>query len=278
MLLPRFLTALIGIPLLLISIWWGQIPFLILTFGIILLSLYEYYSLLEEAGLPVFGKVGILCGSIFSLGLFLAGTKANWVEPLNLEKIVLPLLITLFFLTFTLAAFFYKNRENAFFGIALTWLPLFYIVWPFSHLFLLRNLRPDGKLYTFFLFFIIWSLDIGAYIGGKQFGKKRLSEFISPKKTWEGAFIGSLLALISAVACKFTFLNSLTLKSALLLGFIILILAQSSDLSESLLKRNLKIKDSGSLLPGHGGILDRFDSFLLTTPIVYYILVIFIIK
>ena len=154
MLLPRFLTALIGIPLLLISIWWGQIPFLILTFGIILLSLYEYYSLLEEAGLPVFGKVGILCGSIFSLGLFLAGTKANWVEPLNLEKIVLPLLITLFFLTFTLAAFFYKNRENAFFGIALTWLPLFYIVWPFSHLFLLRNLRPDGKLYTFFIFFL----------------------------------------------------------------------------------------------------------------------------
>ncbi|MBI4217818.1 MAG: phosphatidate cytidylyltransferase, partial [Elusimicrobia bacterium] len=277
MLLPRFLTALVGVPLVLGCIWWGQIPFLMLVLGIVLLSLYEYYSLFEGAGWNVFKYVSIACGLSFSLLFLLNQSTIGKEIGLRMgTELLFPFLSLLILLLLT-RALLSSDKENAFFAVAASFFGIFYIAWSLPHILLIRDLRPDGKEYTFFLFCVIWSLDIGAYLGGKILGKNRVSTYVSPKKTWEGTLIGSLAALLVALIYRSFFLKSLPLQETLILATLILITAQISDFSESLFKRNVQVKDSGSLLPGHGGLLDRFDSFLLTTPLYYYYLIWFII-
>lgn len=274
MLLPRFLTALIGVPLLLLSIWWGQIPFLILTFGVSMLALYEYYTLMEEARWPVSKWQGLLSGFILFLTLTFFGTSMGWNANADLENFPVPFVIAVLLIGLAILSLFNKKKETAFLDFILTWFGLFYVIWTLSHIFLIRDIRHEGREYTFFLFIVIWALDIGAYLGGKQFGKNKCAEFISPKKTWEGVLTGSLSALMAALICRFTFFKSLPMQNVFILSAVIITLAQFSDLSESLFKRNVNVKDSGNLLPGHGGILDRFDSFLLTAPAYYYMLLV----
>lgn len=282
MLLPRFLTALVGIPLLLTAIWWGQFPFALLTFGIILLALLEYFTLAQESIWPVYKKVGLICGAVLSFSFLLFGTRMGAEKIAGSEIFFSPAAVFAILILLVLIALFSKDKENAFLSIAITWVGICYIAWSLSHLFLIRDLRPDGMFYTFFLFLVIWALDIGSYFGGLKFGRRKLAEYVSPKKTWEGCVIGSLAALFVALLCQQiserVFLRPFKLSHALWLGILIIVLAQISDLSESLFKRNAQVKDSGSLIPGHGGILDRFDSFLLTSPVYYYALVFFVAK
>jgi phosphatidate cytidylyltransferase len=249
---------------------------LILLFGICMLSLYEYYTLAEEAGWPVSKKTGLLCGAALALSIFTFGTKMGWTRFPS-EIFFSPAVLSLILIGLVLGTMAARDRGNAFQDIAMTALGLFYVVWNLSHLALIRDLRPDGRLYTFFLFFVIWAMDIGAYGGGARFGRRQLSETLSPKKTWEGVFFGILCSLIAAGLCQAAFLRSVRLSVTLTLALVMAVLGQLSDLSESLFKRNVQVKDSGSLLPGHGGILDRFDSFLLTSPVYYYILI-FVIR
>ncbi len=276
MLLPRFLTTVIGVPILLLSIWWGQLPFFILIAGMALLGLHEFYSLAEEAEWPVSKKVGLISGFALLLSIALFGTRMGWESPARSEIFFSPAVISILLLAHMLQHLMAKDRQNAFIDIAITWLGIFYVVWTLSHLLLIRDLRPEGLQFTLFLFLVTWVLDIAAYLGGTRFGKHRLSHSISPKKTWEGALIGSAAALIAAFLCSFIFLRSLGAGQILLLGSLVIVLSQVSDFSESLFKRNVQVKDSGTLLPGHGGILDRVDSFLLTAPLYYYTLVLFI--
>ena len=275
MLLPRFITALIGVPLLLAAIWWGQIPFVVLLFGICMLSLHEYYTLAEESSWPVSKRTGLLCGAFLALTIFMFGTKMGWQRLSQAEKFFSPVAISIVLTVLALEALFAREKETAFLRISVTLTGVFYVIWTLSHLALIRDLRPDGKLYTFFFFFVIWAMDVGAYGGGMKFGRTKLTE-ISPKKTWEGVLAGLLCALLTGLVCRATFLKSLSVPQAAGLAVLVAGLAQLSDLSESLFKRNVQVKDSGGLLPGHGGILDRFDSFLLTSPVYYYILVLFI--
>jgi phosphatidate cytidylyltransferase len=111
--------------------------------------------------------------------------------------------------------------------------------------------------------------DSAAYFGGRAMGRHKLFERVSPKKTWEGAVWGLIGALGTAVVAKYTILPYLTLAESLVMGGIIGIFGQLGDLIESLLKRDAGVKDSSNLLPGHGGILDRFDSLLLVSPLLY---------
>lgn len=273
MLLPRFLTAVIGVPLVVLSIWWGQLPFFILFFGISLLALYEFFSLAEEAGWPVMKKLGLTLGAALSLSIFLFGTKMGFARALRPEVFFTPAVISAVLIFLLVVPLFLSDRENSFIRIGLTLLGIFYVVWGLSHLFLIRDLRPEGKACAFFLFLVIWALDVGAYAGGTKFGKNKLLEHVSPKKTWEGVLTGTIAAVLTAVICKAAFIPSFSNARAVCLGLFIAVLAQVSDLSESLFKRNVGVKDSGNLLPGHGGLLDRFDSFLLTAPAYYYLLV-----
>src|SRR5262249_35782824 len=152
-----------------------------------------------------------------------------------------------------------------------TFFGLIYVAWPLSHLLLIRDFRPKGDAVTYFLFVVIWVADIAAYAVGTRWGKRHIAEAISPKKTWEGTIPGVIAAMRVGALFQLTVLKgSLHLVEALILAAVVALLAFWSDLAESMLKRGAGVKDSSPLLPGHGGILDRFDSFILAAPIYYY--------
>jgi len=150
-----------------------------------------------------------------------------------------------------------------------------------GHLLLLRDLRLVagegnrfvGREIVFFLFITIWSVDIGAWLIGRSFGRFPLAPRLSPKKTWEGALGGTLVGCAVGWFMRETFLESaLGPVEAILYAFLIAVFAQMSDLMESMIKRSFGAKNSSELLPGHGGILARFDSFIFAAPFFYYIL------
>ncbi|OGR82927.1 MAG: hypothetical protein A2901_03805 [Elusimicrobia bacterium RIFCSPLOWO2_01_FULL_54_10] len=273
MLLPRFLTAVVGVPLVILALWWGQIPFFALFLGITLLALYEYITLAEEAGWPIYKKSGMILGGFLSVSIFLFGTKMGFNRSARPEVFFTAAAITVVIILLVIPALFRRNKEDVFQSVANTFLGIFFVSWGLSHLYLIRDLRPQGRELTFFLFLIIWAVDIGAYAGGMKFGRTKLSADVSPRKTWEGAVAGTLAGLAVAFICQAVFLPNFSPSQTTGLGLLIVVFAQFSDLSESLFKRNIGVKDSGSLLPGHGGLLDRFDSFLLTAPAYYYALV-----
>ena len=133
----------------------------------------------------------------------------------------------------------------------------------------LRNDFPEGWKLVFFLLLVVWLGDSGAYYVGKKFGKHKLSPRISPKKTIEGLAGGMTTSIITAVVIHFTFFQEFPLHHAILAGVLLSFAGVVGDLAESMWKRSADVKDSGTLLPGHGGFLDRFDSILFTAPILY---------
>jgi phosphatidate cytidylyltransferase len=133
----------------------------------------------------------------------------------------------------------------------------------------LRNDFPEGSKLVFFLLLVVWLGDTGAYYVGKAFGRRKLSPRISPKKTIEGVMGGVGASVITAVVIHFTFLREFPLHHAIIAGVILSLAGVVGDLAESMWKRSADVKDSGTLLPGHGGLLDRFDSVLFTAPILY---------
>jgi phosphatidate cytidylyltransferase len=144
-----------------------------------------------------------------------------------------------------------------------------YIGLTLSYLLLIRGL-PDGVLLIFFVVVVTWAGDTGAYLAGKSLGRRALAPVISPKKTYEGLAGGLLLACALALAAREWFLPVLSPGDCLLLGLLLTMTGLIGDLTESAIKRSAGFKDSGSLIPGHGGMLDRLDSLLFTAPAFYY--------
>jgi phosphatidate cytidylyltransferase len=156
-----------------------------------------------------------------------------------------------------------EELQRSFFGI-------FYVSFLLSHMVLLRTLE-DWKPWIFFILIVTYIGDVAAFFSGTRWGKRKLSPLLSPKKTVEGA-AGSLLAsVLAGYACKLVFFSALTSLEALWIAALLSITGQLGDLVESLIKRSYGIKDSGRMLPGHGGILDRIDSLLLAGPVGYYL-------
>jgi phosphatidate cytidylyltransferase len=148
----------------------------------------------------------------------------------------------------------------------------FFIPLTLIHIVYIRNLTGGAKL-TFFIFIVVWTLDTMAYAFGKALGKHKLAKNVSPKKTLEGAAAGIASGVLAAVACRCIFMcNILTLRNAVILGLVIAVVGQFSDLAESLIKRDGSVKDSGKIIPGHGGVFDRFDSYMFAAPAMYYVL------
>jgi phosphatidate cytidylyltransferase len=133
----------------------------------------------------------------------------------------------------------------------------------------LHNDFDEGYKLVFFLLLVVWLGDSGAYYVGKQFGKHKLSPRISPKKTVEGLIGGMAASIIAAVVIHYTFFPKFPLLHAIIAGVILSFAGVIGDLAESMWKRSAAVKDSGTLIPGHGGFLDRFDSILFTAPILY---------
>lgn len=165
-----------------------------------------------------------------------------------------------------------RDLKEAAFDIAFKAFGIIYIAIPLSYLVLLRNL-VSGQWWILFVLVIIWANDTAAYFTGKTMGRHSLCPSISPKKTVEGAIGGLLGGLLAAFFFNRYLMMGLGAGGVLALSIVLGIVGIIGDLSESLLKRSAGVKDSGSLIPGHGGILDRIDSLLFSIPVLYYLLV-----
>jgi len=266
-LLPRVLTALVGIPVLLGAVYFGGLPFFFVVLGIILLGLREFFWLAQESGYPCYSSIGVLGGLLVALSVFLNGLSFGQAT----ENQGTAALMALILLAIVIRSLLRGPAETTLSEWGVTFFGIFYVAWSLSHLLLLRDLRPEGENATYLLFFLIWAEDICAYWIGVRWGRHPIAEKISPKKTWEGTLAGLLAAMAVAAFFERTLLrSSLGMPEALGLGLITGLLAFASDLGESMLKRGAGVKGSSVLLPGHGGILDRFDSFILTAPFFYY--------
>jgi phosphatidate cytidylyltransferase len=189
------------------------------------------------------------------------------------DKVIVSAIIMMFVL-FGIEIF-RENPDFCIVRISSSFLGAFFIPLALMHMVYIRNLH-DGMRLVFFIFIVVWILDTMAYVFGKVLGKHKLAKNVSPKKTLEGAIAGIVFGVLAAVACRFIFMNNiLTLQDAVILGLVIAVAGQFSDLAESLIKRDGNVKDSGKILPGHGGVFDRFDSYLFASPAVYYVLQIF---
>ncbi len=257
----RIITGLIGAGVIIGSIFLDAWAFVI-VFGLIgTATHFEYMRTVRNLSSkkPVFEIVyAILVGLIFILiqnNDFFNARFINLIGGINI----------VFLVGFLIAEVFY-NRDNPFQHIGLNILGIFYIPMAFGS-YINYGLEEDG-ITTWFavgLLFMVWFNDSFAYFAGRLFGKTKLFERISPKKTWEGFWGGMLMTIGCAVIMSFLF-DDLTLFQWMVWAIIVSLSATLGDLAESLLKRSIHIKDSGSILPGHGGFLDRFDGFVIAVP------------
>lgn len=263
----RSLTVLLTAPIILACVYYGGLPFLIMLLALAIIAVNEFYNLMMKKGLFPAYWVGNLI-TIFFITFAYYALKRNW-EPAHSAILTLAVAVAM------IAGVFLKREKDTIVDVAVTVLGMFYVGWFFSYLIFIRALTDHGG-YLFFLLFAIWAMDSAAYLAGKVFGHTKLMPSISPKKTWEGAIAGFLTCLVAAAIFSQT--AQLELWHALILGALIGVFGQISDLIESLIKRDAGAKDSSDILPGHGGVLDRIDSFVLTAPLMYYYLVIFVLK
>ncbi|MDD5382616.1 MAG: phosphatidate cytidylyltransferase [Candidatus Margulisbacteria bacterium] len=265
--LARTLTVLITAPIILACTYFGGIPFLVLILVLSIAAVNEFYNLMMKKGFFPAYYVGNLITIFFIVFAYYA-LKRNW-EPAHAAVLTLAAAAAL------ISGIFLKREKDTIVDVAVTTLGMIYVGWFFSYLIFIRSLTEHGG-YLFFLLFTVWAMDIAAYLAGRVFGHTLLMPSISPKKTWEGAIAGFIICLLAAWIFSWT--ARLEIGHALILGVLIGIFGQISDLIESLIKRDAGVKDSSDLLPGHGGVLDRIDSFVLTAPLMYYYVVIFILK
>lgn len=263
MLLPRVLTALFGIPVVLLLIRAGGPAYAVFVLTIIGLSLYEYATLMKLGAKPVQNLTLYVFGLLLPAALYFDRYSAAQAGGDNFTGFVLALAVigTMCYELFSEK----KYLER----IGLTLLGIFMVSWCLFHLVAIRGLRPEGLGLTVMLIVTVWIMDTAAYFMGKNFGRRQLSS-ISPKKTWEGAAAGFISAVVTAMAIGHFMGGTVSPAFAAGAGVLIGVFGQVSDIAESMLKRAVGVKDSSNLLPGHGGILDRFDSYIFLAPIIYY--------
>ena len=257
MLLPRVLTAVVGIPLMLYLVHAGGVAFSLFVTGIAALCCYEYAMMLRLGGRPVQFLTTVVLGGAFA-------ACAALTVPLGLT-------LTAGVAVIALVEMF--SPAHSLDRAALTLFGALFAGWMPAHLALIRDLRPHGEAFLFMTFVSVWCMDTAAYAVGKTLGRHPLASVLSPKKTWEGAAGGFAASLgVCSLFSHFVLKDALPLSWALAAGAVIGTAGQLSDLAESMVKRDAGIKDSGALLPGHGGVFDRFDSFILCAPAIYYFL------
>jgi len=255
-----FATTIIGAILL------GSYTFALLFLILSVLALREYYSLCVLAGFSPQVYPGLIAGTVVFILSFLTAQHSVAFKAFNY---LIP-----FIYIFPVYELF-RKKKNPFVNIALTGFGIVFVSIPFAMLNFLAfpefegaNIYNYGLLISLFIF--VWAGDSGAYIFGVRFGRHRLFERISPKKSWEGLFGGVVTAIATAWILTFVFTKySFALLSVM--AIVVVISGTLGDLVESMIKRSIGVKDSGRFLPGHGGLLDRFDSILLASPVIYFV-------
>lgn len=261
--MKREITAVVGLAIVLPALYLGG-PFatvLILIAGA--LAQFELYKMFEAGGVKPLKSVGILLGVLSALH------GVTQFDPL--------VILILGFILVALVELF-RLEEYPMFNIGATMLGVIYPALMLSYLIDLRlgiglpimtNPEMQGFWLVLCVFLMVAATDTFAYYTGKNFGTRKLLERISPKKTWEGSMGGVLGAVVIGILMKFTVLQFLDWADVVVMMLICGILSQFGDLVESMMKRSVNVKDSGTLLPGHGGFLDRLDALLFALPMVY---------
>jgi phosphatidate cytidylyltransferase len=262
----RVASTLALAPLLLWLAYVGGAGFFAIVGAGIVIGLWEFYGLMDAQGLRPYRWLGIGAGVAVAWFVY-AGlpTHAN--------------LFLTAFLMGVMALELLRPRDQGVAPMSVTLFGVLYVAYLGAHLLYLRELpaslgRPysDGAGFVLLVFLPTWACDIVAYGAGMLFGRRRLLPTVSPKKSVEGSLAGLAAAVIAVCVARAFFAPYLTLPHALFLGLLVGVFAQVGDLAESLLKRTSRAKDSGQIIPGHGGMLDRFDSLFFTAPLVFYYL------
>ena len=257
--LKRTATIIIGVFLSFLTIFWKGFPFFIIIIIIALLGLKELYSIAHKLGY----RPSYILGSVLTFYFITITVYDIYCLNYYIENII----ITFFIILTFIFQLFKKDYSKVLAEISITIFGSIYLGYLLSFMLKIKDL-PNGNYYLISLLIITWANDTGAYLIGTKFGKNKIFPKISPKKTIEGSIGGIIFSIAGTFALK-NWLN-LTFNELLSLGLIISIIAQLGDLFESVLKRGSGIKDSGTLIPGHGGILDSLDSLIFTAPVFYY--------
>lgn len=265
----RTITGLSMVFLILASLYLDRFFFAAIFLVVVILGLWEFYSITKSDECKPQRWTGTILGGIIYLiitGLFLFLQQNVLVIGISLV-LILPIL----FIPGILELF--RKYDKPVINAAVTIFGMIYVAIPLA----LLNMMNDPICGTVFhrfpayltgYFLLTWIYDTGAYLVGKNFGKHKFFERISPKKTWEGTIGGVVVALLAATGYYFI-TEGILFIHILMLTFLIIIFGTFGDLAESLFKRSLNLKDSGNILPGHGGILDRFDTIFVSSPFVF---------
>jgi phosphatidate cytidylyltransferase len=261
----RVAAGVLFIPAFIVVTRIGRYAFLGFVDLVIVLGMLEFYGMMRKKGIQPYRGIGVLCGVTLSTYVFFhSGLYAN------------------FFLTFVVIALMglelaRKDSRLAVYHVSTTVFGVIYVAFLASHMLLLRELpnlvgKPYemGASFVFFAFAVTWASDTGAFAVGSLIGRTPLLPRVSQKKTWEGALGGVAFAALAGWIASVTFAPYLDAPRAIGAGVLASMVGLLGDLFESVLKRDADVKDSSRTIPGHGGVLDRFDSLLFTVPLIYY--------
>ena len=256
-LVSRVLVALVGVPVVLLIVWAGGWWLFALLGVAAVLALHEY-SLMIRTLRPVI--LAAYTGALLSLlGAKLGGL--DWTTAGFLSTMLLAFLLH----------WIATTRQSATVAIAATVLGAGWIGLCLAHVVLLREIPQDGKLATFTVLIAVWAGDIGAFFAGRLIGRHKLAPALSPGKTWEGFVFGATCTVFVAFVALYK-QHFISIADSIFLGLVIAVAGPLGDLFESGVKRDMQVKDSGRLLGGHGGVLDRLDAPLFAFVAAYYLL------
>jgi phosphatidate cytidylyltransferase len=257
----RVIVSVFAIPVIVAASYFGSVYFFLLTLLIALTAFYEFCTLAKIKGASanlIFGIISIIILMINHYNTFV-----------DFFSIVLLIIIT-----GSLWELF-RNKGSVILNLGVTFFGIFYIGLFAAALLGLREFYPRidelylrGGYLVISIFASIWICDSAAYYGGTALGRHKLFPRVSPKKSWEGSVFGFLFAVLTMIAAKIVLLDFLSWNTIVAIGIITGIFGQIGDLVESLIKRDAGVKDSSGIIPGHGGVFDRFDSVLYTAPII----------
>jgi phosphatidate cytidylyltransferase len=263
----RVITALVALSILIPAVRYSEWAYFAVFFGVCMFTLLEFYKLVGLDGNQPLKAYGTFVGLFIYTMTFLI---ERHLVHFQYYFLISPIASCIFFIKL-----YKKNERKPFTNIAFTFLGVIYVAIPFSllHVFIVREGVYQYQILLGCLF-LLWASDTGAYFAGVRYGKTKLFERVSPKKSWEGSIGGALAALVMSFVLALVF-EELPAWQWYVIAVIIVVAGTYGDLVESLFKRSIAIKDSGTSLPGHGGFLDRFDGLLLSAPFIATFLNIF---
>jgi phosphatidate cytidylyltransferase len=282
--MKRVLTAVVLIPVVLLVVFWAPIWLFSLVVGLlVILSLHEYLGIMEHSGIEPVRWIAYLFAAVIVVRNFVVvAARYDALPDVPTFSWAVPLICLLF----GIPVVFRRELRTALASSAASAFGVFYIAIPLALLISLRW-TPGNRVLIIFVLLSVWGGDIAAYYVGKNLGRHKLAPIVSPNKTWEGAIASLIASVVIAWAVfhfraqidalflpRLPFSTPYPMHAPLLyiigLGVLTNVAAQFGDLFESAIKRGAQVKDSGSLLPGHGGILDRIDALLFAIPAVWY--------